>query len=74
MQHKRRDRRRYRHSLAEAILLRIVPTKNSSAMHETDMTTAMRVATNDGLGFGGAAKVASARFHNRPAFKKKFRR
>src|SRR5471030_153491 len=37
-------------------------------MNETDMPTAMRVATTDGLGFGGAAKVAFARFHNRGGF------
>jgi hypothetical protein len=30
-------------------------------MNETDMLTAMRVATTDGLGFGGAAKVAFVR-------------
>jgi hypothetical protein len=65
MQHKRRGRRRYRHSLAGAILSRIVPTKIALQMNETDMPTAMRVATTDGLGFGGAAKVAFARFHNR---------
>jgi hypothetical protein len=43
-------------------------------MNETDMPTAMRVATTDGLGFGGAAKVAFARFHNRGGFGRDDRR